>query len=253
MLSRTRQLKFMRSEFDAIEKILTSARQSRRKEGIHHLRVHIKRLRALFNLYETLKLKIPALHYKKLRQVFRYAGEVREAQLIIEKIEKNGIRKKEFLRYYRSLLEAALLKFRFRQAHFLELIRALPNEIAPHFITIPERNLLRYLRDQKTDLSKLLSPADSSLWHEGRKQIKRLIYIHTLALPATQRKSGLNIEELDQLQDLIGKWHDADVIVESFRELHMDPESKAMKHFDDKKEALKQELAETIKARTSLP
>jgi CHAD domain-containing protein len=247
MLSRTRQLQFIKAEFDAIEAILMSEKQSRQKKGIHDLRVHIKRLRALFALYDALKYNIPGLHYKKLRQLFRYSGEVREAQLIIEKFGKYAIGK-EYLRYYQSLLEAATLKLKFRREHFLELIRELPKEIEPHIITIPERDVLRYLRTQKNEVSGLLSPADPSLWHEGRKGIKKLLYVHRLCLPPTQKKSRLHEEELDQVQDLIGKWHDADVIVESFLELHMDPNSKTMRSLQDKKELLRNEVSAALAA-----
>lgn len=44
--------------------------------------------------------------------------------------------------------------------------------------------------------------------HEARKQIKRMLYLREW-LPSKYRKAlGLNMDYLDELQNLIGLWHD---------------------------------------------
>jgi CHAD domain-containing protein len=73
------------------------------------------------------------------------------------------------------------------------------------------------------------TPLDPGMLHEGRKQIKHILYIQELISPPLKKKIRVHFKNLDELQSLIGKWHDSMVYHDSLRDFKVNKNQKGMK------------------------
>jgi CHAD domain-containing protein len=191
-------------------------------EAIHKMRTSTKRLRALLQLIEHLagsKFRAKK-QLKKIRQLFKYAGKIREIQIemitLAQYSRKLKIRFSEYNKYlkYREQKEIA----RFLRAlpeidrsgkiiddeHILDVIKKIPakklNKNVPGFIEMKKQTLL--------DLNKL--QVTNSRIHENRTHIKQLYYLYDLLTALTEKNEILKMkkEKMRSTEQLIGKWHD---------------------------------------------
>lgn len=65
----------------------------------------------------------------------------------------------------------------------------------------------------KKQLDKIQAELESGPqnWHDARKKIKRLVYLEDITPKKLRRQLDLDYHYLDELQDLIGNWHDMTV------------------------------------------
>ncbi len=191
-------------------------------EAIHKMRTSTKRLRALLQLIEYLspdKFKAKK-QLKKIRQLFKYAGKIREIQIEMVTLthysEVLKIKFPEYLEYlkYRERKEIA----RFLRAlpdidkkgkilddkYILEIIQNISDKKVgkniPGFIELKKQTLL--------NLNKL--KVTNSRIHENRTHIKQIYYLYDILTELTGQPEILKIkkEKMREIEQMIGSWHD---------------------------------------------
>lgn len=191
-------------------------------EAIHKMRTSTKRLRALLQLIEYLadgKFRAKK-QLKKIRQLFKYAGKIREIQIEMVTLsaysEKLKIKfpeyaeylkyreKKEIARFLRALPEIDKKGIIIDDDYILKTIKNIPakklNKNVPGFIELKKQTLL--------DLNKL--QVTNPRIHENRTHIKQLYYLYDHLTELSGQKEILKMkkEKMREIEQMIGSWHD---------------------------------------------
>jgi CHAD domain-containing protein len=191
-------------------------------EAIHKMRTSTKRLRALLLLIEYLspeKFKAKK-QLKKIRQLFKYAGKIREIQIeMITLAHYSDVLKIKFPEY------DEYLKYRERK-EIARFLRALP-DIDKNGKILDDKYILEIIQnisDKRTrknvlgfvelkkqtilDLNKL--QVTNPRIHENRTHIKQIYYLYDILIELTGQQEILKIkkEKLREIEQMIGSWHD---------------------------------------------
>ncbi len=192
------------------------------KEAIHKMRTTTKRLRALFLLISYLtehKFK-PKKQLKKIRNLFKLAGWIRELQ-IEQEIVRNYqtllkesypeyleyLRTREFREISRFLKQLPMISKRdrvLRDDKILGAIEAIPGSQ----IT---QNCRQFINEKVSEIISTLSkPASNHRIHYIRTLLKQLYYISDIESlrPCVTEITGMDVERIREIEQYLGSWHD---------------------------------------------
>ncbi len=205
---------FALKQSDAAVHLLDEYLKTNDGEALHQLRVSIKKIRSVLRYFENQQLhekKIKQLK-KQLRHVFQSAGFIRETQLQIQWLKRNR---------YRILLNESLLEtdVSFYEQVFLDeagksrkILESIRKELNKFCKDADELSVFNYAEQLKQRIFFQLKSVNMSGWHELRKIIKQLLYAQNW-LSESEKIKLLPVKQtafLDQLQEAIGNWHDAE-------------------------------------------
>ncbi|MBS1517817.1 MAG: CHAD domain-containing protein [Bacteroidetes bacterium] len=206
---------YLKRREDNISFLLNKPRGLFTSGTFHKLRVEIKKLNALFCL---IKFCVRNFKKKKLfkpfRTVFRLAGKVREIQVEEAMLNKYFIN--NMVKPYRDRLIDLRIKkqkvfFRTLNKRFFKEIKKNFRKVYPCIENIKKEDVYGFLKNRQSGIRKITSrnPLEISQMHLLRKEIKMFNYnMKSLDL---QSYSG-QIPGADDLTELLGKWHDCQVI-----------------------------------------
>jgi len=183
------------------------------QEDFHSLRVHIKKIKAIFSLTDACVNSFKQdKYFKTFKTVFQQAGKVRELQLQVSLMRK--YKPDPVLTEYYHKLESDIQQ---EQHDFFSLInrkwkqKLEQNEkkILPLLEKVNARVVREFLfekREQIENLFQIEKPKEGEI-HELRKRIKELYYLEKIFQPKNKR-----LAIADDFQELLGLWHDYEVI-----------------------------------------
>jgi CHAD domain-containing protein len=180
----------------------------------HHLRVEIKKMNAVLKLVKTCSDEFPRKRvWRPYKLLGSSAGEVREIQL--EEVALRRLKHDQFSRKYLSILRIQRLE---KKKIFLQTknqvkasLEKRDLKILPYSEDINKINCAEYFNTlmsgciEKMDVEKL---GKTSI-HELRMLLKEFFYNIEIIKP----EAKTTFKKINQLQDLIGKWHDYIVII----------------------------------------
>lgn len=188
--------------------------QSGNEEALHQLRVVLKKSRAVMHyfLHEKLHVKKVTKLKKDIRNIFHTAGSIRAAQLQMKWMKRNR---------YLILLQSSSLKndllyynelFKTDAKKSLKILSDVKTKLVEHCSDSAGSNVLQHAIVLKQTIQSTIEILRQPGWHELRKTIKQLLYAYNWQLEKDKIKL-LTVKEhtyLDQLQEAIGTWHDAE-------------------------------------------
>ena len=211
----------------AIELILKKPAAKFKMEDFHQLRVEIKKIKAQFNLLNYCTSDFERKKYlKSYNSIFKQAGKVRELQLEEEALKKYAL----YQGLKRYITNLKIIGKEEKKIFFLNIDKKLfskfikTNKKVSAFIKeVKKKNVNRFMNKKRKKIQMLLNIKHLKLSqvHKLRKLVKE--YYHdwqSLNLPGQQKM----MNEVDDFQDLLGKWHDRIIIKEHLK--------KAMKDMD---------------------
>lgn len=182
------------------------------KEKLHDLRLNAKKIKAIVSL---LKACLPAnkLSIKKLKELFDHAGEIRTAQLNIEALHASDIQNEQLEKQQNEIIERESYELCRRRKTYNTNIKKLRKNIEISSNKIKTKNIISFYEERLEELSvNFLPPVNEATLHDNRKIIKTLL-LALKALPKSlQKQININKKYLDELQDMIGKWHDTIIV-----------------------------------------
>lgn len=196
-----------------IKNILAILPGEYRKEEFHQLRIEIKKLNAILELISCSCNNFKKNKYfKPFKKIFIQSGKIRELQLEESLLEKYNTRK----------IEEVLLKvkrdIKKEQKKFYQLITKIKKrkikrifkKIVLCLETISDKKVNDFIEGGKSKISRLTMdcPLDENNLHELRKSLKRDFFSRD-SLNLRDRNKR---EEEDNLQELIGNWHDSETM-----------------------------------------
>ncbi len=225
-------------------------------ETAHGLRVNLKRQNAFFHLLEALNENFQAgIAMDTFDAIYRRAGKVRNKQVERELVEKNE--RKLHIEHQLSAWLAekesrrARLLREYERGHSMAPVRELSAKVYALIRRLPAQGLEPRLKGYFLKLIYGIIgfmrqgqlPAEDL--HDLRKFIKELFYnLEFLERHAGKEKLQCSaLTRLDELQHLLGKWHDYD-----FTLLHLArKKAKADPSFTTRLEAEKQALEQQVR------
>jgi len=181
--------------------------------SLHDFRVEMKKLRAMVKF---LKQVYPGQKIKKaghtLHNIFQEAGEIREYQLLQQWLQKNQFTTIEKVYFPPEKLTVMVQRFRLDAHSIKKDLKDVIDQVG-HFVHSTNEILAeQYFAELNANVAKLcrrkLLTQD---WHELRKLIKQRIYAYNWVKHENEHDDPL-FSYYNKLQELIGQWHDADII-----------------------------------------
>jgi CHAD domain-containing protein len=197
----------------AVLKLLDKPATAFHAEDYHVLRVHIKKIKAIFLLanacvdsFQNKKL------FKPFKAIFRQAGIIRGLQLhqaLLSKYKADPARQAYDQAIANSLAQHQLDFFNLVQKKQKKKIRKNIKDVVSGLEKLNSPQVKAYMAGKRKSLDTLMHAEDVKTddLHNMRKQIKEIYYLQKIFQPQNKR---LNIA--DDFQELLGRWHDYDVI-----------------------------------------
>lgn len=181
-------------------------------EILHVFRVEVKKMRAvLFQLEQLAWSKKVKKAHRRLRHIFHKAGHIRELQLEQSWLKRH--RKFDLLRlmeYDKNLIKADR-SFHTEVPEMLHIFKKIRGKLEQSLMQITQHESDIYVTKKwQETLHAILVVTTASDWHETRKKIKQLLYALNWIPEVIVLSAPVNriFQALDNLQSLIGQWHD---------------------------------------------
>jgi CHAD domain-containing protein len=187
------------------------------QEKLHHFRVQIKKLRALFTLLEATGSKNKlSKQFKPVKRIFRQGGIIREAYINLQLSTQYGLSSEQFMQDQVNDMELGIKQFMEFGKKNLKTVKSTHEDIEKDLEATDDEQVREFYKDQLAQVAAVLAAIKfNEELHDCRKKIKILIYNRKIADKALG-SLHLNIEYLDKLQGCLGDWHDAVMAIELF-------------------------------------
>jgi len=212
--------KYLKKRKDVIGFLLIKPSGKYTSNTFHKLRVEIKKLNSIFDLIKFCSTNFKRkTTYKPFKLIFRKAGKVRELQ-IEDAMLKNYFENKVIKDYRKNLKK---LRLKAEEDFFLLVNKKLIDRLNkkhcilhPHLGKIDKKKINTYLEKKGNHIQELLGQQiiQTEQIHNLRKQLKILNYNRAIA---NKEKQDQDLLKLDLLPELLGKWHDHQVIIKHLK------------------------------------
>ena len=198
-------------------------------EHLFRFRVEIKKIRACLKCIEHYYGK-KEFHKarKQFKKIFSQAGTLRELQLY-----QTWFRKHHLLQLTKIIKLPEEIKemqedFARDSKKIVSIIKENRKLILHYGAKLSQEEVYRfYIKILKERLELLQEELEEGKWHKTRKQIKQLRYARNWQDEKAKRiLSNTQTRFLDQLQHLIGFWHDTEVMKKWLQEKQKEPGNK---------------------------
>ena len=218
MLKKEKLEKWIKKRIQVISDHLTSYCSKREEEDLHKIRVEIKKLRALIYLVRKTGGKKHKTEKQLLKDVFKHAGRIRDAQLQLHFISELHIEDPGFLYEDLKSIEREDHLLMLRADEYLYNIKKVQKGLLKKLdeIDLQEAESLGKMEWDKI-LYFLLASVDVDRMHDERKKIKQLMYMLRILPDEVPETLAIDLKFLDDLADKIGKWHDLLITVQMLR------------------------------------
>ena len=202
--------------------------------SLHDLRLELKKIRAitvfLRSIYPRQKLKKAC---GRLKSIFSEAGEIRELQLFHQWLEKQELT--AFRSYFpeEELLTLAA-DFQQRTGDHKQVLKEAIEDIE-QFVQATNQILAeQYVVDLYSQvIDRVRSRPGPGEWHGLRKLIKQWIYALNWLGQEERAKAETDLAYYKKLQEIIGYWHDAEMIRETLyrKKIYLSQDLEVQKSF----------------------
>ncbi|EOR95421.1 hypothetical protein ADIARSV_1422 [Arcticibacter svalbardensis MN12-7] len=207
---------YLKHEWTKLKAHLKSFDHEGKQDSLHRFRIQVKKVRA-FLVMVDLEKKTAQLEkqLKPVRQIFKEAGEIRNAYLNLEMVKDHQIGISPFIRRQRHLMKISAAKLRSASNKHVKRLRKTRKSLKKKLPHLSNQHIVMYYKQQLEDIALCLEilPSDETL-HACRKQLKMLIYNYALVKPVLNL--NLNEDYLEQVQITIGDWHDKQIAIDLF-------------------------------------
>ena len=208
--------KYLNKRKEIIDSLLKKPSDTYTATTFHKLRIEIKKLNSSFDLINCCATNFRRkATYKPYKIIFRKAGKVRELQ-IEDAMLKNYFGNK-IIKDYRKTLTTLRLKaekdfFSLLNKKIMRKLNKKHHSIIPHLREIDNKKIAIYFDKKENQIQQLLGQEiiQTEQIHQLRKELKILNYNKAII---TKEKQDKELSQQDILTELLGKWHDCQVII----------------------------------------
>lgn len=211
MLNRKRLRKYLDKQLKEMQDNLGEMSKETDKEKLHDLRLHAKKVKAVSGFLKDATGNKSRYSIKEIKELFDTAGEIRVAQLNLKTLKEHEITNETFEKTQRDIIEQGSNTIVSKNKKFGNDVSSLRKRIDKNLTAIKNNKIVAFYFDNIKTLSNQFRLIEEEKLHHSRKIIKKLLYDLKVLPEALVLKIGINKGYLDELQELIGQWHDIDV------------------------------------------
>jgi CHAD domain-containing protein len=212
MLKKNRQQRFLKKNTKVWEKELQRFGVSQDAGALHQLRIAIKKIKA----FARLSAACSDDHAKKdsnlLKKMFKQAGAIRDAGNHLELLGHFHEAPEDYKKEQHQLRAVATGQFVQDLGEYQKLGEKARRRLGADIHAIRTGCIKDWYGEQIIKIGVLLTASGDRL-HKARRLIKQLIYVLKVLPEDLAKELNLDRDYLDQLQEAIGKWHDAAIVV----------------------------------------
>jgi len=189
------------------------------QEQLHQFRVGIKKLRAVASLIEqTTALVHVRTELKPIKQTYQLSGQVRDSYLHVKLAKTLPTTDREYLSHEKLVMKKSARKLRKDRPHHYKMLRRAQGRLLKSIPKVKDKKISQFYEMELLGIGGCLSSSTGDeQMHECRKRLKVLLY--NLPLVAATLDIAVNKDYLQQVQSVIGDWHDHVLAAEQFPEL----------------------------------
>ncbi len=199
----TYQLKLLSS----VDKQIGAYAKDKNAERLHQIRVLIKKIKAVDSLRSFASKKKQG--GVKLKPLYKSAGKIREIQILLKLVQALPGFPKKIKEQLKINLKAEQKYFLEKLPKFSKQIKKVHNELSVNGTRLGLKIIKKYftLETQKAQLAFKLKQREAM--HAFRKELKNSLYVYDALPKKTQKLIPLKTNEIVNLQEKLGDWHDA--------------------------------------------
>ncbi|MDN3677794.1 CHAD domain-containing protein [Flavobacterium paronense] len=218
---------FVTNFLSTTEQCLTAFAKYQKPEGLHRLRVEIKKIKAIvYFAQDVYKVKNDLT---KLKQLFNDAGTIRELQINIQLLSAIPNSPERLITKLQNRENILIRKFIRNGPKYIRQINEFHKELCLPKILDGKKPIKKYFKKEKEKANKLLEIADRKLLHRYRTKLKKMMYVYN-ALPKKIRlEIELNSLTIKKQEKKLGDWHDLYSAIRFFS--HENLPMKTMEYF----------------------
>lgn len=188
------------------ERNLSSYMKDKESECLHHLRVDLKKINALFSFAE----KVYQEKYDRslLKPLFHQAGEIRVKQINLQLLDTVPNLPEQLITRLRNTENIARQKIIDEGPQHLNQIGHFREKIQLPELLPAKKTIIQYFKKERKKGENLLQHIDRENLHPYRKKIKKILYLYGALPNKIQDKIKIDTEGIDQQQQWVGDWHD---------------------------------------------
>ncbi len=215
MVKKKQLNKFLHKRWNAIACSMNNICVETDKETLRQIRVNAKKIKALAQLLKACSKHNHSFSVKPLKDLFHHIGEIRTAQLNAAMVKEYELQSNGFEKEQDAIIQKESKVLCEKQKSYKQNIKKLERRFERKLSKIKDNDIIDYYSNNLQTLSfNFIPPIDPDILHDSRKVIKNLLFpLKVLPTPLV-KKLNLNETYLDNLQDLIGQWHDAEVMLQ---------------------------------------
>ncbi|MEH0157144.1 CHAD domain-containing protein [Limibacter armeniacum] len=218
--------KYYKQQRLTIEKYSDKVKNQFDEEAIHKTRVAVKKIKALFQMTDTITSK--AFHSKKefafIKSLFKAAGALRDIQvqlaLLVYYERKENILYPELRQYFKSKIADARAPLS-KAMNGFETKELYAKEVTLKTVLgkFPEEEIIARMNGLATEklrsVEMLYKSDEDKDIHQARSLIKQCLYIYTVynKYAINSKYAPVSLKKLDCLSEMLGKWHDKVVMI----------------------------------------
>lgn len=215
MLSRKKQKKYLtKKERDLLTQLQVFS-ESGDADALHRLRLDVKKVKAFVQMVRACSDKSVLKDLSLLKKMFRQAGKVRDAGNTIKILEELPSAPAAFRVEQDELRVSAADKFRQKVGKYRKEGKKAGRRLLEDLNAIRTGCIRDWYAGQLIRIGVLLTASGDEL-HAARKKIKELLYVERLLPAGLVESLRLDTNYLNELQELIGQWHDMALIVAEY-------------------------------------
>lgn len=184
--------------------------QTQAPEELHQFRVQIKKIRSFLTLLEGDKKNNRLLEkFKPVKKIFTAAGVIRDALLHQKQGKEHKLTLSDFYKEQAVLQEQETKKLVSKSAKHLHKMKEVKKGLQKRLHPLSANDIKAFYKTKLDTTHQLLTPRNfGEELHEGRKILKHLMYNQQAVKDDLAKELNINFEYIDELQDLLGEWHD---------------------------------------------
>lgn len=197
---------YVENRLRSVTRNIMAYSKDKKQIHLHHLRVDIKKIRAIFSFIEKLSEK--KCDATTLKPLFIEAGKIREIQINIFILNATVNSPKKLITQLRKKEKVLVQRFIQNESKYTILINNfLKNKFLPTKLESKIR-IKRYFKKEIQKAKKIFALKERESMHRYRKKIKRLTYIFNALPDKIQNDIKWNKAEIKKLEKKLGNWHD---------------------------------------------
>lgn len=208
-------IKYFLGQSASVHLLLQKPSSAFSAEDFHMLRVYIKKMKAIFSLVQSaVKSFDQEKYFTPYKTIFRQAGRVRELQLeqsLISKYKLDPVLAQYYNRLESEIRNEQNAFFGLTDKKLKRKLKKNTTAVIPLMEKVDSSAVKKFLVEKRNIIELLLhgEKTEAGHVHELRKRIKELYYLQKIFQPKNKR-----LAVADDFQELLGQWHDYDVIRE---------------------------------------